>query len=326
MKIGIIGTGAYGLALGLTINENNHDVTMWTKFDNEKEELEKTRENKKFLPNIKIPESIHFTTNLNDAIIDKDIIFIAIPAMFVDDISKSMKETLKKEQCVCIASKGIEQDTCLFVEDVFKKYNKNHHNIAVISGPSFASDIASKMPIGLSLASKNKKSDLLVKNALQNSHFKLRTSTDILGTEICGSIKNVIAIASGILDGLNATESTKAMFITESLHDIKSLIRKLGGKPKTILAFAGFGDLLLTCTSDKSRNFSFGKLIGEHTPKKEIDEYINTHTIEGLYTLKSIYKLINNKNVDMPIIDLIYNIIFNNEKPDALLTFLIEKE
>ena len=180
------------------------------------------------------------------------------------------------------------------------------------------------MPIGLTLATTNKEAEKLIKETLQNNHLKLRTTTDIYGTEICGSIKNVIAIASGMLDGLGANESTKAMFITESLHDIKELIKNLGGDGKTILSFAGFGDLLLTCTSTKSRNFSFGKILATGT-KDEVEEYKKTHTIEGLYTLQSIYTLLNNKKVDMPIIDLIYSIIFDDVKTKELLTFLIEK-
>ena len=173
---------------------------------------------------------------------------------------------------------------------------------------------------------KNKQTIKVCKKALENRNLKLRENNDIIGTEICGSIKNVIAIASGMIDGMGLPESTQAMFITESLHDIKELIKALGGDGKTILSFAGFGDLLLTCTSTKSRNFRFGKLIGEKKSKEEINEFINSTTIEGLYTLKSIHKLIKNKKVDIPIIDLIYDIVFNDENPDEIKRFLIKKQ
>lgn len=325
MKVGIIGTGAYGLALALTSHENNCDITMWTKFEEEKNELDSTHENKKVLPGVIIPSDIKITTNMKECVLDKELIIIVVPAAFVDNISMELKKYISDNQHICIATKGIEQDTCLFVKDVVDKYITTD-KIAVISGPSFAVDIASGMPIGLSLATKNKETDKVIKKALCNSHMKLRSTDDIIGTEICGSIKNVIAIASGILDGLGANESTKAMFITESLHDIKELIKALDGNDRTVLSFAGFGDLLLTCTSTKSRNFSFGRLVGLGTPKDELDEYIKTHTIEGLYTLKSIYKLINNRNVNIPIIDLIYNIIFSDTNEKELLTFLIEKD
>lgn len=324
MKVTILGTGAYGLSLALMVFENNWDITMWTKFDKEKEMLEEFRENKKVLPGVIIPKDIKFTTDFEKAVDKADLIILAIPAGFVDDVSIMLKDCYKKKQHICIASKGIEQDTCLFVLEVLSKHVKTD-KVAVISGGSFAVDIAKKVPIGLSLATKNKKTETVVKKALQNKYLKLRTTKDILGIEICGSIKNVIAIASGMLSGMGYPESTQCMFITESLHDIKNLINALGGSKKTILSFAGFGDLLLTCTCFKSRNFTLGRLIGEGASKDKIDEYINNTTIEGLYTLKSIYKLIKNKHVDMPIIDLIYDIIYNGVKPQELANFLRNK-
>lgn len=297
---------------------------MWTRFIDELNMLEKKRENTQVLPKVKIPTSIKFTDNMEKAIANSDLIVIAIPAAFCDNVFSELKHYIKKEQHICIATKGIEQDTCLFIVDVLEKYIKTK-NIAVISGPSFAIDIASNVPIGLSLATKNKKTEALIKEALQNEFLKLRTTEDIIGTEICGSIKNVIAIAAGMLSGLKMPESTQAMFITESLHDIKELIKALGGDGKTILSFAGFGDLLLTCTSTKSRNFRFGVMIGEKKSSKEIQNYIDNTTIEGLYTLKSIHKLLKNKKVNIPIINLIYDIVFNHKEPEELKRFLIEK-
>jgi len=324
MKVTILGTGAYGISLALMFNKNTKDITMWTKFENEREMLENEREHKKVLPDVIIPDNISFSNNMEEAIEGAELVVIAIPAAFCDNVFYELKNYIKKEQHIVIATKGIEQDTCLFITDVLEKYIKTK-NIAVISGPSFAVDIARNVPIGLSLATKNKKTEELLKTYLQNDVLKLRQTNDIIGTEICGSIKNVIAIASGMLEGMNMPESTQAMFITESLHDIKELIKALGGDGKTILSFAGFGDLLLTCTSTKSRNFRFGHMIGEGRSKNEIQEFINTTTIEGLYTLKSIHKLVHNKKVNIPIIDLIYDIVFNDVNPNELKKFLIEK-
>jgi len=324
MKVTILGTGAYGISLALMFNKNTKDITMWTKFENEREMLENEREHKKVLPDVIIPDNISFSNNMEEAIEGAELVVIAIPAAFCDNVFSELKNYIKKEQHIVIATKGIEQDTCLFITDVLEKYIKTK-NIAVISGPSFAVDIARNVPIGLSLATKNKKTEELLKTYLQNDVLKLRQTNDIIGTEICGSIKNVIAIASGMLEGMNMPESTQAMFITESLHDIKELIKALGGDGKTILSFAGFGDLLLTCTSTKSRNFRFGHMIGEGRSKNEIQEFINTTTIEGLYTLKSIHKLVHNKKVNIPIIDLIYDIVFNDVNPNELKKFLIEK-
>lgn len=324
MKVTILGSGAYGLALANMFNQNKNDITLWTKFEEEKIKLE-TERKVKTLPNITLPDTFKYTSNMEEAIKDSKLIVIAVPAGAVNDTSKELAKYYNKNQHICIASKGIEQNTCLFVADVLKKYIKTK-NLAVISGGTFAIDMYKECPLGLSLATKNKETENILKNSLQNKYLKLRTTNDIIGIEICGSIKNVIAIASGMLAGMNYPDSTSCMFITESLHDIKNLIKALGGNKKTILTFAGFGDLLLTCTSIKSRNYTLGKMIGEKRPKEEIDEYINNTTIEGLYTLKSIYKLLRKKKVKMPIIDLIYNIIFKDTDPSELTKFLIEKK
>lgn len=323
MKVGILGTGAYGISLAMVLRENGHEVKMWTKFDEEANYLSQKRVSPN-LKNIIIDEKIEIGTNFKKTVKGVDLILIAVPASVVDDVSKKLKKYLKKNQHICIASKGIEQDTCLFVHDVLKQYIDTE-SVGVISGPTFAIDVAAKVPVGLSLGSTNEETITIIKSALQNDHVKLRETDDILGIEICGSIKNVIAIANGMLDGMGLPISTQAMMITESLNDIKELIDALGGKKTTILSFAGFGDLLLTCTSVKSRNFTFGQLLGRKAPKDEIKRYMETTTIEGLYTLKSIHQLLRNKEVNMPIIDLIYNIIYNGNEPDDLITFLIEK-
>ncbi|MDD2391961.1 MAG: NAD(P)H-dependent glycerol-3-phosphate dehydrogenase [Bacilli bacterium] len=324
MKVAILGTGAYGLSLGISFFENTKDIIMWTKLESELEELQKYGTNKKVLPDTIMPSEIKYTTSMKEAVEDANLIVIAVPAKFVDNVSCELNEYYK-DQHICLASKGIEQDTCLFVVDVLKKYIDTD-KVAIISGPSFAIDIVKKIPIGLSLGTTNKETEKILKNTLQNKYLKLRTTNDILGIEICGSIKNVIAIASGMISGMGLPESTQAMFITESLHDIKELIKALGGDGKTILSFAGFGDLLLTSTSYKSRNFTFGRMIGKKLDKEVIGDYINNTTVEGLYTLKSIHKLINDRKVDIPIIDLIYNIVFNGLDPINLQTFLINKK
>ncbi len=322
MKITVLGAGAYGTALATILDENKHEVTIWSAFQDEIDYLKQNHESPK-LKGIKLSNNFIFTTNLKEAIKNKDLLIIATPTGAVDDVTQKMKD-LYDGTPICAISKGIEQDTCLFVYDVIKKY-LDTDEIAIMSGPSFAIDVANKVPIGLTLAGQNKKALDTVYNAFANGHFKLRQTYDIVGTEICGAIKNVIAIASGILNGLGLPESTIAMLITESLHDIKELIKGLGGNGSTVYSFAGFGDLLLTATSTKSRNFSFGKLIGEGASKEEINEYIKNTTVEGLYTLKSVRKLVNNKAVEMPIIDLINDIIYNGKKPQALIDFLIQK-
>lgn len=323
MKIGLFGCGAYGMALSSILIENNCEVTMWTKFEQEKTQLEKTRKNEQLIPNFKLSDKIKITTNVEECIKNKDLLIIAIPAAFVDSLTLEMQPYIKNNHII-IATKGIEQETGLFINQIVEK-NLNTKNVGVISGPSFAIDLVSKMPVGLTLASKKKKTRELTKQAMQNRYIKLRETTDIIGVEICGSIKNVIALSSGMLEGLKANESTKAMLITEAMRDMEEILFAFGAKKRTVDTYAGIGDLLLTCTSTKSRNYSFGKILGEKRNPEEIKEYLEKTTVEGFYTLESIYKLLKHKKVTIPIIDLIYDIAVEGLDPKNLLTFLVEK-
>ena len=324
MKIGIFGTGAYGMALASILSENKYDITMWTKFKEEKDLLIKDRGNQKLLPGFFLDNNIKITNNINECAKDKDLLVIAIPAAFVTDLCSELSYVVDKDVNICIASKGIEQNSGLFVHQIVGNYIDSE-NIAVISGPSFAVDVVTKKPIGLTLATTSINAKNVVNKAFRNDYVKLRHTNDIIGTEICGSIKNVIALASGILGGLNASDSTRAMFITESIHDIEEIIDAFDGDRRTVLSFAGFGDLLLTCTSTTSRNYSYGKLVGERKSKEELDNYVKNTTVEGYYTLESIYQLLNDKNVSIPVINLIYSIIKEGANPNELLTFLVTK-
>lgn len=320
MKVGILGSGAYGLALSHILINNKIDTTIWTPIEEEYQELIKTRKSDK-LKDYKIDKELKITTNINEAVENKDLIVVSVPAFAFEDTVKNLK--LNKDQVVLIATKGIQQNTCLFLFDVFRKYLKNP--AAIISGPTFAKDIVNDSQIGFSLATRSKLADKVVRKCFENDITKFRTTRDIRGIEICGSIKNVMAIASGILEGMGVSDSTRALFLTESMNDIKELIKALGGRKKSILSFAGFGDILMTCTSPNSRNYSFGYLIGRGATQEEIDNYQNKTTIEGLYTLKSIHKLVRRKKVKMPIINLINDIINGRKDKEELLKFLIYK-
>lgn len=323
MKIGLFGTGAYGLALSSILVHNHCEVTMWTKFEEEKDQLLTTKKNENLLPGFILDDSVKVTCDIEDTIKEKDLLIIALPAAFVDSLCQAM-EPFIDENHILIATKGIEQGTGLFMHQVVQKYLSTN-NIAVMSGPSFAIDLITKMPAGLSVASKSPETILLSKKALQNNYIKLRETDDLTGVEICGSIKNVIALAAGMLEGLKANDSTKAMLIAEAMHDMEAILDCFDCNKRTVLSFAGIGDLLLTCTSTKSRNYTLGKLIGEKTAREKIDEYLSKITVEGYYTLESIYQLLKDKEVTIPIIDLIYEIAVRGKDPELLLAFLVFK-
>lgn len=316
MKIGILGTGAYGLALSSILIENNCKITMWTKFIEEADQLKKTRKNEKLIPGYTLSEKIELTTNIKECIKEKDLLIIAIPVAFIDSLCQELKPYIKDNH-ILIASKGIEQKTNQYVYEILKKYLSTD-NIAVLSGPTFAVDIPTKNSIALTVASKSENTIAIIKKAFINNYTILEETTDVLGVEICGAVKNVFAIALGILKGLECNESTKAMFITKSINEIKNLINKLGGKETTILTYAGIGDFILTCTSEKSRNFTYGQMLA--TKEKETTKkYLQETTVEGVYTLKSIYSIIKKKNIRSPIINIINDIVENNKDPKEIL-------
>lgn len=325
MNIAIIGSGVYGISIANALSKNkNNKIKMWTESEESLKKLQETRDNFTPLGGIKLPSSLMFSTDYEETLKDAELVFIMCAAKFVGSVANSMKPYINKKMHFIIGSKGIEQNSCRFVHEVFSSVIETK-KLGVMSGPSFAIDIANLEPIGLSLGVKSKSVFNIALKAFDKTNIKLRISHDLIGIELCGSIKNVIAVSAGILDGLGYAESTRSFLITESLHDIKGLIKGLGGNKKTILSYAGVGDLLLTCTSVKSRNYSYGLLIGQNK-KKEAQEYLDNTTVEGYYTLKSIYTLLRRKKIKMPVIDLIYNIIMKEENPKKLADFLMKKQ
>lgn len=323
MKITILGTGAYGLAMSAMFLENNCDITMWTKFLDEKKLIEENGCHINLLPNYKVSNKIKITTNIEEAVNDADIIVIAIPIKFVRDTILDFYKYYKEGQHICIASKGIEQTSYLFIYDMINEYIKTD-NVCVASGGTFAEDMATLIPAGLTIASKSNETKKAIKKSLENRYLRLEFTDDIIGVEMYGAIKNVIAIGSGMIDGMGYPESTKSMYLTKSINALIEIVSFLGGNKDTIMTYAGIGDLLLTCNSDKSRNYTLGRMFGERKDTDIIEEYINSTTIEGLYTLKSIYDLINSKNGSFPIINVIYDIVYNHEDINKLNEYLGE--
>ena len=325
MKVTIIGTGAYGIALAHNINKNHHDITMWTESEKKLEEWKKTKKLDSVMPDYPFPKDINITDNLSMALNDTDAIIISCGSKYVSNMAKEMKPFYKPNTPICIATKGLDEETCNPLSVVVKNTLKAK-NIAVISGPTFAVDMIHNDPVALAIATSNYTTYHIFVDLLANDRLKLRKSRNMLGVQLCGSVKNVIAIASGILSGLGYSESTTAFLINESLHEIKHMIKYLGGNPKTILSYAGVGDLLMTCMSKKSRNYSFGYVIGHDKTKKKVQEYLDNNTVEGYNTLKAIINLNERHNIHIELINLINDIVDGNKKPEELVTYLINKE
>ena len=308
MNITILGCGAYGTALSTMFQENNCNIKMWNKFEKTFIELKKKSKN------------IFYTTNMKESIINSELIVIAIPIPFLDETMKELKKYYKNQN-ILIASKGIDINNSLFAHEIIEK-NINVKNIGVISGGTFAIDMQNKKIMGLTVGTKSTELKKQVKKTLENKYLKIQYTNDLIGTEICGSIKNVIAIANGILDGANYPESTRFLFLTEAIYEINSLIISLNGNEKTILSYAGIDDIMMTCTSTKSRNHSYGYLIGKNTSKEQIEKFKKENTIEGIGTAKAIHNLSKTKNINLNICNIIYNIIYNNQNYKSLINYL----
>ncbi len=319
MKISILGAGAYGLALANILSDKN-DVIVYSIIKKEIDDLRLTYKNDKLFPNITLSKKITFTNNIDDAIKNIDLIIIAIPTNYIEDTIKLLNDKISENINICIASKGINDDTNKFAYDIVKDTLKTK-NISILSGPSFAIDTIKKETILLTLAGDNLNE---VKNIFPSDYIKIETTDDIIGVELSGTLKNIFAIACGILEGMNASESTKASFLTKVINEAKKLIIEFGGNQDTIFYSSGIGDIILTCSSKKSRNFTFGYLIGKSTDKNEINIYLKNNTVEGFDALLSINKLLQLKNINNELINLIHNIIINEENPSSLLDYIIK--
>lgn len=319
MKVCILGAGSYGLALALAFYKNNNDVTVWTKVESEKEEIINYRENRKALPGVSIPEEIKITTNLND---NYELIVIAIPINYFRSVCEEIKNSINSDTILCIASKGIEKDTNLFPHEVLNSIIETN-NIAILSGPTFAIDLAKNSPSGLVCASTSINIYKSIKNCLESNTLKITYTNDLIGTEICGSIKNVMAILSGLLEGIKITETTKALFLTEALNETSNFIETMNGNKETSYTLAGLGDLILTCTSKKSRNYTLGTLIATEN-KSNIDNYILNNTVEGYYTLIAINQIIKKKEISLPLVELLYKILFDGLDKKEIFNLLIK--
>lgn len=317
MKVGILGCGAYGLALSDVVNKNNHEITMWTKFIEEKRLLETARKNEAALKDYILPEKIKITNSIEECMREKDLLIIVIASQFVSELVKEMKKYYK-DQHILIASKGIDNATQLLLHEIVKQHIKTD-KVAVLSGPSFAKDLIKQEPTGLSLASENKETQNVVGNIMSTEYIDLSLTTDIKGVEICGAIKNVIAISIGILDGLKVNQSTKYMYLTKIMMSLQEVLLEMDLNPQSLISYSGIGDILLTCHSENSRNYSYGKMLGQKENCEEIDKYKSSNTIEGIATSITFNKILNNKNIKNRTFETINDIILGIKKPESII-------
>jgi Glycerol-3-phosphate dehydrogenase len=319
-KIFIIGAGGFGTALAVMTHKNGHDVTLWSVVVSEIDEILKHGQNKKYLPGVEVDPSMNLGGNLS-ACRGCDIIIIAVASKYVRSVAKLLPDFLSGNEILLSVSKGVEPDTLKRLSEVIKE-ECPQNPVAALSGPSHAEEVARLVPTTVSVASDDVNVVNKVQTNLTNASFRVYASDDIVGLEIGGALKNVIALCAGVADGLELGDNTKAALMTRGIAEITRLGVAMGGKQKTFSGLSGIGDLIVTCTSMHSRNRRAGIMIGEGISPPLAIERVGT-VVEGYGMTKTAYELSKKYNVEMPIAEESYKILFEDKNPkDAILSLM----
>lgn len=307
-EVGIIGAGSWGTALSLLLYKNGNQVTVWSALENEIQMLKEEREQKDKLPGVKLPEDMIFTTNLEEAIKGKDVLVLAVPSPFTRSTSAKMKPYVKDGQIIVNVAKGIEETTLMTLSEIIEE-EIPQANVAVLSGPSHAEEVGRGLPTTIVAGSKDKATAEYLQNLFMSEVFRVYTSSDVLGIELGAALKNVVALAAGIADGLGYGDNTKAALITRGIAEIARLGIVMGGRIETFYGLTGIGDLIVTCASMHSRNRRAGILIGKGATMEEAMAEVKM-VVEGVYSAKAGYVLSKKYQVSMPIIEQVNKVLF----------------
>ena len=310
-KVGIIGAGSWGTALAILLNNNGHEVTIWSYKQEEIDMLKNEHEHKTKLPNVKLPYSMNFTTNLEDAVRNKDFIVMAVPSHAVRSTARKIKDYVSENQIIVDVAKGIEETTLMTLSQQIEE-EIPQANVAVLSGPSHAEEVGRNIPTIVAIGAKDEKTATYLQEMFMSETFRVYVTSDMLGMELGGSLKNVIALAAGIADGLGYGDNTKAALITRGIREIAQLGVAMGGHPNTFNGITGVGDLIVTCASKHSRNRKAGYLIGQGLTMQEAMDEVHM-VVEGVYSTKAAYELGKKYGVDLPIINEVYSVLFENK-------------
>ncbi len=311
-RVGIIGAGSWGTALSTVLYANGHEVTVWSILESEITMLREKREHTTKLPGVLLPQEIIFTTDLAEAITAKDLLVLAVPSVYTRSTARSMKPYVTEGQIVVNVAKGIEESSLKTLVEIIEEEIPGA-NAAVLSGPSHAEEVGRGLPTTCVVGAHNRVTAEYIQNIFMNEVFRVYTSPDILGIELGGALKNVIALAAGMADGLGYGDNTKAALITRGIAEISRLALAMGARYETLSGLTGIGDLIVTCASRHSRNRKAGMLIGQgRTTKEAMDEV--QMVVEGVYSAKAAMALAEKYQVPMPIIEQVNQVLFY-EKP-----------
>lgn len=310
-KISVLGAGSWGTALAVVLHKNGHEVTIWSIAQDEIDMLKKEREHKDKLPGVKIAEEIGLTTDLKEAISGRNMLVVAVPSPYIRSTAKSMAPYVEDGQLLVSVAKGIEEGTLMTLSAILEQ-EIPQAEVAVLCGPSHAEEVGIGLPTTLVAGAKRKETAELVQSTFMNEVLRVYTSPDVLGMELGASLKNVIALAAGMADGLGYGDNTKAALITRGISEIGRLALKMGAKYETLSGLTGIGDLIVTCASKHSRNRKAGMLIGEGYTMEEAMKEVKM-VVEGVYSAKAAMELSAKYDVSMPIIEQVNEVLFDGK-------------
>lgn len=323
-NVSIIGAGSWGCALAMVLHTNGHQVTIWSIIPSEVELLDKERENKDKLPGVRLPEDMIITGDLEVATTGKDVLVMAVPSPYVRSTAHQLSPYIKDGQKIVNVAKGLEDQTLMTLSEIIEEEIPNA-DVAVLSGPSHAEEVGRNLPTSCVVGAKTKKTAEYIQSLFMNRVFRVYSSPDVIGIEIGGALKNVIALAAGIADGLGCGDNTKAALITRGMKEISALAIRMGAKSETIYGLSGIGDLIVTCASVHSRNRKAGFLIGKgYTMQQAMDEV--KMVVEGVYSAKAAIKLAKEHEVELPIIEQVNMVLFQDKTAKDALTELMLRD
>jgi len=321
-KITVVGSGSWGTAIAVLLNDKGYNVTLWSWKQEECDAIQNDGENKEFLPGIKIDEKIKLTSDIS-CVADKDLIVLVSPSRVIRDTAKKMAPHIKNNTPIVILSKGLEDKTLKTLSQIVEEEIPSSP-VAALSGPSHAEEVAKKVPTTCVVACKDLKVAEYIQEVFMCPYFRVYTNDDILGVEIGGALKNVIALCAGITDGIGFGDNTKAALMTRGIKEISRLGVKMGAKESTFYGLTGIGDLIVTCTSMHSRNRRAGILIGQGNTLNEALEKVHM-VVEGVYSAGAAYELSKKYEVEMPIVEKAYDVLFNNLSPKEAVLSLMKR-
>ena len=323
-NVGVIGAGSWGTALSVLLSDNGHQITIWSIDADEVKMLDEKREHTKKLPGVKLSDGMVITGDLEEAVRGKDFLVLAVPSPFTRATAKKMSPYVAEGQKIVDVAKGIEESTLMTLSQQIEQ-EIPQADVAVLSGPSHAEEVGRRLPTTCVIGAKTRETAEYLQEAFISRVFRVYTSPDILGIELGGSLKNVIALAAGIADGLGYGDNTKAALITRGIAEIARLGVKMGGKIETFTGLTGIGDLIVTCASVHSRNRKAGYLMGQGKSMQEAMEEVQM-VVEGVYSAKAAAKLAGKYGVSMPIVTEVNRVLFEGKKPGDAVDELMLRE